>query len=294
MDHTGDHTGDGVTGESAIAEAADADMAAMLEPEDDGSPILVARPTDGCAVVTLNRPAQRNAITFDMWHELAGIFDQLALDDKLRSIILTGAGGYFCAGADIKEFATVRATQEGAEEYARRVDRCTEAIAECPKATFAAVSGPAYGGGCGLAVACDFRVADTTAVFAIPAAKLSIVYGIEETRALYEAVGLTAAKEMLFSGRPRDAAAALAIGLVSEVSEDDLLTAARRRADALEASAPLSIAGSKLVLEALTKGETPERDARIAAATARAVSSEDYREGRDAFVEKRAPHFKGH
>ncbi|WP_226575017.1 enoyl-CoA hydratase/isomerase family protein [Acuticoccus sediminis] len=262
--------------------------------DDQDAPILVGRPSEGCAVVTLNRPGQRNAMTFDMWHELADIYDQFSEDDQLRSIVLTGAGGYFCTGADIKEFGTVRATAEGAKEYARRVDRCTEAIAECPKATFAAVSGPAYGGGCGLAVACDFRIADATAVFAIPAARLSIVYGIEETRALYEAVGLTAAKDMLFSGRPRDAQAALAMGLVSEVSEDDALTAALRRAEALEASAPLSIAGTKLVLEALTKGETAERAERIAEATLRAVNSEDYIEGRSAFIEKRAPRFRGH
>ncbi|UOM35555.1 enoyl-CoA hydratase/isomerase family protein [Acuticoccus sp. I52.16.1] len=281
-------------GAGAIVELGeDEDVAALLEQQETAAQIMVTRPTQGTAVVTLNRPDQRNAITFAMWHELADIFDQLAEDESLRSIILTGAGGYFCAGADIKEFATVRATQEGAEEYARRVDRCTEAIAECTKATFAAVSGPAYGGGCGLAVACDFRICDETAVFAIPAARLSIVYGIEETRALYEVVGLTAAKDMLFSGRARDASEALAMGLVSEVSTEDALSAARRRAEALETVAPLSIAGSKLVLEALTKGETAERAERIAVATARATGSEDYREGRTAFVEKRAPRFKG-
>ncbi|MBJ3778269.1 enoyl-CoA hydratase-related protein [Acuticoccus mangrovi] len=255
--------------------------------------IIVTRPSQGCAVVTLNRPRQRNAMSFDMWLQLAEIFEGLSEDDALRSVILTGAGGAFSAGADIKEFGKVRSTPEGAKAYAARVDRCTEAIAECSKATFAAVSGPAYGGGCGLAVACDFRIADATAVFAIPAARLGIVYGIEETRALYEAVGLTAAKEMLFSAQPRDAMAALAMGLVSEVCDTDALTGALKWADTLEASAPLSIAGTKLVLETLVKGGSEARDARVAEAVARAMASEDYAEGRKAFAEKRAPRFKG-
>ena len=255
--------------------------------------IKVERPSAGCAVVTLNRPAQKNAMTLAMWQGLALTFEALGREAALRTVILTGAGGSFCAGADIKEFATVRASAQDIETYAHWVDRCTLAIVDCPKATFAAVSGYAYGGGCGLAVSCDFRIADRTAKFAIPAAKLSIVYGIEETRALYQAVGLTAAKEMLFSAAPHDAEAARAIGLVSEVTEGDVMAAAHRRSDALAASAPLTIAGAKLVLEALTKGETAERVERAEAAARHAGASADYAEGRTAFVEKRAPRFTG-
>ncbi|WP_375592918.1 enoyl-CoA hydratase-related protein [Algihabitans albus] len=244
-------------------------------------------------MVTIDRPAQRNALTLAMWTQLAETFERLNAEPALRSIVLTGAGGAFCAGADIKEFAGIRATKTDVEAYAETVDRCTRAIADSPKATFAAISGPAYGGGCGLAVACDFRVVERNASFAIPAAKLGIVYGIEETRALYLTVGLVTAKEMLFSGRRYLAEEAARIGLATWLCDTDALGEAARRAAELGDSAPLSIAGSKSVLEALTSGETPERKQKVEAITARAMASDDYREGREAFVEKRKPRFKG-
>lgn len=257
------------------------------------APILVERPSRDRAVVTINRPGQRNALTLAMWGELAEVFEGLNVEPTLRSIILTGAGGAFCAGADIKEFARIRATERDVEAYAETVDRCTLAIADSPKATFAAVSGPAYGGGCGLAVACDFRVVERNASFAIPASKLGIVYGIEETRALYLTVGLVTAKEMLFSGRRYEAEEAARVGLATWLCDTDALSEAQQRASELGGSAPLSIAGSKAVLEALTSGETPDRQRKVEEITARAMASDDYREGREAFVEKRKPRFSG-
>ncbi|WP_108661079.1 enoyl-CoA hydratase-related protein [Acuticoccus kandeliae] len=253
----------------------------------------VERVSAATAVVTINRPAERNAMTLAMWIRLAEIFEALAEDDALRAVILTGAGGAFCAGANIKEFDKVRSTPADILHYAEMVDRATLAIVRCPKATYAAVSGPAYGGGCGLAVSCDFRVADKTARFAIPASKLSIVYGVEETRALYHTVGYVHAKEMLFSGRPYDIETAARIGLVNRVSETDALAAAIEEAEALAGCAPLSIAGAKIVLEALAEGETAERVAAVEKVVERAMTSEDYREGRRAFVEKRKPVFTG-
>ncbi|MCF3934489.1 enoyl-CoA hydratase-related protein [Acuticoccus sp. M5D2P5] len=260
---------------------------------DLGDALIVERASDTTALVTINRPDQRNALTLAMWVRLAEIFEALAERSELRAIVLTGAGGAFCAGANIKEFDTVRATNDDALHYAAMVDRATVAITRCPKATYAAVSGPCFGGGVGVAVACDFRIADTSAYFAITASRLSIVYGIEETRALYHTVGLVAAKEMLFSGRRYHAEDALRIGLVSEISEGEALPAAIAAADELAGCAPLSIAGTKIVLEALTEGETAEREERMSVAVERAVTSEDYREGRAAFAEKRRPHFTG-
>jgi enoyl-CoA hydratase/carnithine racemase len=258
-----------------------------------GDPILLAREGDALAVVTLNRPAQKNALTLAMWRALGETFAALGEEPALRAVILTGAGGAFSAGADIKEFAEVRADAAAARAYAEAVEGALAAVAACPKAVFAAVSGPAYGGGCGLALACDFRVADRTASFAIPAAKLSIVYGLAETRALLSAVGLARAKEMLFAAKRHDAESAAAIGLVTHLADGDALAAARAEAAALADKAPLSIAGAKLALDALTAAPTAEGLAAIHAAEARAADSEDYAEGVRAFREKRPPRFEG-
>jgi enoyl-CoA hydratase/carnithine racemase len=256
-------------------------------------PILVAREGEALAVVTLNRPAQKNALTLAMWRSLGDLFEAFGDEAALRAVVLTGAGGAFSAGADIKEFAAVRADATAARAYAETVERALEAVARCPKAVYAAISGPAYGGGCGLALACDFRVADRSASFAIPAAKLSIVYGLAETRALLSAVGLAHAKDMLFGARRHDAESAAAIGLVTHLADDDALVAAQADARRLADMAPLSIAGAKVTLEALTAAPSAEGLAAIHAAEARAADSEDYAEGVRAFGEKRAPRFIG-
>ena len=258
-----------------------------------GGNIRLDRPDATTAMVTLNRPAKKNALRLAMWEALAELFEGFAEERELRAVILTGAGGAFTAGADISEFATIRATPTQAEHYAATVDRCQLAIASAPKATIAAVSGPAYGGGCGLALGCDFRIADRTAAFAIPAARLGIVYGVEETRALLLAVGHTAAKEILFTGRRIEAEEAKALGLASHLVADDALGAARALAASLAGSAPLSIAGAKAVLDVLTHGPSEKRLARAEALERQATASEDYREGARAFAEKRAPRFTG-
>jgi enoyl-CoA hydratase/carnithine racemase len=258
-----------------------------------GEAIRVERPGPATAVVTLNRPEKRNAMTLAMWRALRHIVESLGAEPELRAVVLTGAGGAFCAGADIAEFAAVRATPEAGAAYAAAVDACQEAIAACPKATFAAVSGPAFGGGVGLALACDFRVADATARFAIPAARLGLVYGLAETRAVLNAAGLAAAKDLLFSGRTVAAAEAAALGLATRLAAGDALTAALDDAAALAAAAPLSIAGAKAVLAALTEGPGGGRAEAAAEAAARALASADYVEGRRAFAERRAPRFTG-
>lgn len=266
---------------------------APVPPVDAHRTITSSRPQEGCALVTIDRPAQRNAMALSMWHRLADLVDELGQDDALRSIIVTGAGGAFSAGADIKEFDAVRSTPQDTRAYAAAVDRVMVGLSRCPKATFAAVSGPAFGGGCGIALACDFRIAGPDARFAIPAARRGLVYGIEESRLVYLTVGLVTAKALLFSGRAYDAAEALAAGIADEVTQGDPLQRALERADALSASAPLSIAGNKLVLNALAMREVEAKADEIEAMIDKAMASEDYHEATRSFVEKRPPRFTG-
>jgi enoyl-CoA hydratase/carnithine racemase/carbon monoxide dehydrogenase subunit G len=251
-----------------------------------------ANPTYKVAVVTLNRPSRRNAMSLAMWRDAAQIFNQLGQNPDVRAVILTGAGGNFCAGADISEFAEVRATVEQGTEYELSVDACCDAIAATPKPTIAVVNGFCIGGGCHLAMACDFRFAAPTATFGIPAARLSIVYGVGGTQKLLALVGLSNAKKILYSAKQFGADEALRIGLADRMDADPL-AAAKGFAGVMAQNAPLTIAGTKVVLNGLAMGMGALDKAVGDQVIDRAVNSEDYRDARQAFVEKRRPVFKG-
>ncbi|MGZ5908295.1 MAG: enoyl-CoA hydratase/isomerase family protein [Reyranella sp.] len=255
---------------------------------------IVVAAAQGVVTVTLNRPAKRNAVSLALWRRLAEIFAGLRLEDGVRAVILTGAGGNFCAGADISEFATVRADATMGEAYEAVADGATRAVRDCAFPTIAAVSGYAMGGGCGLALACDFRVGDASTQMGIPAARLGIVYGPLDCSLLLRQVGLANAKRVLYSGRAFGLAECRRMGLVDMVAEQgSALEAAQAFAADLAANAPLSIAGAKLVLEALVCGTADARAEEIDAFIARAMDSADYREGAAAFTGKRAPRFIG-
>ena len=234
--------------------------------------ILVDRNDPAVVTVTLNRLERRNAVTLAMWTELGRIFSDLSDDRAVRAVILTGAGGAFSAGADISEFPAVRATVEDGHTYEAAANRCQVAIASCTKPTIAAISGPCFGGGVGLALSCDFRVADASAYFAIPAARLSNVYGIVETRALFDAVGLA---------------------VTTHAADNTALHGAIDLAKSMSGSAPLTIKGAKVVLEAISRNETEQRKHAIEKAMDEAMASADYREGVAAFAAKRDPKFLG-
>jgi enoyl-CoA hydratase/carnithine racemase len=247
----------------------------------------------GIAVVTLNRPEKRNVMSLAMWRNLGEIYRDLARRSDVRVVILTGAGGHFCGGADIAEFAKVRNNVEGARAYGEAGRSATQAILDLPQPTIAAVHGYGVGGGCGLALACDLRVGDATTQMGIPAARLSIVYGTLDSSLLLRAVGLAKAKLVLYSGRYFPVSECRAMGLIDVVEDAGALPAAHALADELSQRAPLSQQGAKVVLEALARGEVEERAAEISALQEAAVNSQDYREARQAFLEKRIPTFRG-
>lgn len=242
--------------------------------------------------VVLDRPDRKNAVTLEMWREIPRVIAKLGSQADIRAIILRGAGGNFCAGADITEFGQVRDTPEQVHDYDEAVDVCCDAIAGAPKPVIAAIDGFCVGGGCGLALACDFRIAAPEATIFIPASRLGIVYGLRETQNLLALVGLANAKRMLFAAERLDARTAQSYGFLDEVAADPL-AAARDFAGVLAARAPLSIAGTKALLTGLVRGEWLQDEEGALALIEAASQSQDYKEARSAFAEKREPVFKG-
>ena len=245
------------------------------------------------AVVTIDRPEKKNCCTRAMWTGLGRLFTGLDRDSSVRAVILTGAGGNFCTGADISEFAEVRGDAEQAADYGRQVVFAEHAIANLSKPVIAAVSGYAVGGGCGLIVCADFRISDRSGQFGIPAARLSIVYGMDGLQKLANIVGVTNAKKIMFTARRFTAEEAAGMGLVDMLVAGDPVEAAVEFAESMAGNAPLSIMGAKKGLNAVAAGRMAEAEAGYRDLQILASNSEDYREGRTAFMEKRAPVFQG-
>src|SRR3954447_6528490 len=187
------------------------------------SEIAVSRPTRSVAVVTIDRPARRNALNLQAWRDLAAAFRALAADRDVRLAVLTGSGGHFCAGADISEFALVRADSAGGAAYEREIGACYEAIRALPQPSVAAIAGSCVGGGCAIALCCDFRVLHRAARFGIPATKLGTIYTIEECRLLYSVVGLAHAKRILYGSELFDVIAARDMRFADGVVNDDVV-----------------------------------------------------------------------
>jgi enoyl-CoA hydratase/carnithine racemase len=256
-------------------------------------PDILVTQRDGVGIVTLNRPEVRNAVTLLMWRELAAIFSDFVGDSGIRAVVLTGSGADFCVGADVSEFDLIRENRDQSRAYEVSVDACSAAIADLPKPAIAAVSGYCLGGGCHLALACDFRFAGLTAKFGIPSARLSIVYGVKSVQRLLAIAGVANAKRILYSAERYDAESSRSMGLVDEIC-DDSVSAAVSYAGTLAGNAPLSIAGAKFMLNGLSLGEGALDVAAAQRMIDLAADSEDFREGRRAFAEKRAPRFRGY
>ncbi|QIG96621.2 enoyl-CoA hydratase-related protein [Bradyrhizobium sp. 6(2017)] len=247
---------------------------------------------DGIVHVILNRPAVKNAVTLAMWREMAEIFAGFAGDRAVRGIVLRGAGKDFSVGADISEFEVIRDDRHQSAAYEVAVDACSGAIAVLGKPVVAAISGYCLGGGCHLALACDFRFGDRTATFGIPAARLSIVYGLHSVQRLLALTGVSNAKRILYSADRYPAEQALSMGLLDELHEDAGL-AAEGFLQRLAANAPLSIAGAKSMLNGLSMGAGALDPPAAQRLIDEAADSEDFKEGRRAFAEKRSPRFRG-
>src|SRR4051812_18619451 len=255
--------------------------------------IAVSRPSPSVAVVTIDRPARRNALNLQAWRDLAAAFGGLAADRDVRLVVLTGAGGHFCAGADISEFARVRADSAGGAAYEREIGACYEAIRALPQPSIAGIAGSCVGGGCAIALCCDFRIMHRGARFGIPATRLGTIYTIAECRFLFSVVGFANAKRILYGSELFDAAAAQQMGFADMIVDGDVVASAVAFGAPISAHAPLAIAGTKRILQALATGDVETQRPEIETLIRQALDSDDYREGAAAFLEKRPARFTG-
>jgi enoyl-CoA hydratase/carnithine racemase len=240
------------------------------------------------ATLTIDRPAKRNAMSFEMWSALPGLLGKVEADESVRALVVRGTD-HFSAGADISEFTTLRADPDGARRYGAAVHEGERSIATLRKPAIAAVTGVCVGGGCELALACDLRVAAPDARFGITPAKLGIVYNATSTKRLVDAVGPAWARQILFTGEIVDAATALRIGLVNELC-DDPVARATDLATTMASRSQVSVHGAKAIIGRITDGRFDE-DESVHALYEASVRSGDYAEGVRAFLEKRPPRF---
>ncbi len=242
-----------------------------------------------------NNPARHNAVSLEMWQAAAGILEDLANDDEVRVIIITGAGDKaFISGADISEFEETRASVSAVARYEAATERVYAGLAQMEKPTIAMIRGYCMGGGVGLAVCCDLRICSDDSRFAIPAARLGVGYDFDGLRHLVDVVGPAFAKEILFTAGRFDAEEAEKMGLVNRrVPAAELEARVRDYAETIAANAPLTIRSVKKIVGEIVK-DPGDRDLEMCDRLVQeCFASRDYIEGRRAFMEKRKPVFSG-
>jgi len=256
---------------------------------------MLSRKEGQVGYMTFNNPERRNAVSLEMWEAAAAILDDFVQDDNIRVVVLAGAGGKaFVSGADISKFESERSSEEAVARYNAAVERANTTIYNFPKPTIAMIQGYCIGGGLGLAVCCDLRIASEDSRFAVPAAKLGLGYGYPGIKRLADVVGPAFAKEIFYTARQFDAAEAVAMGLVNRVLPvAELETYVKGYAGAIGENAPLTIAAVKFIANEVVKDDSKRDPARCAAMVKRCFDSQDYIEGRRAFMEKRKPVFTG-
>ena len=260
-----------------------------MNPETD-APNLSLTIDGAVARLVIDRAAKRNAFTAAMWAALPGLVAQAMADPAVRVLLIAAATpGAFSAGADIEEFE--RALDDpGADPGSQGLVRAAQlSLSRSPKPVIALIEGDCVGGGCGLALACDIRVATPNARFGITAAKLGIVYSLHDTKLLVDLVGPGQARRILFAAGLIDGAEALRIGLV-EVVAADARAAAEALATSIAAGSPHSIAGSKQIIQRILDGQADDDEATLAM-FADAFNGPDFANGVAAFRAKRRPVF---
>jgi enoyl-CoA hydratase/carnithine racemase len=252
--------------------------------------------TDGhIGWLTFNQPERRNAMSMEMWQGIAEALDAFQADDSVRVAVMKGAGGRaFVSGADISEFDQHRATAEQKASYGAVTARGNRALRVFDKPLIAMIQGFCIGGGLAIALTADVRIATPGSVFGIPAARLGLGYDYGGIAALARLVGPSVARDILFSARFLPADEALRAGLINRVVDDaELEAAVREYAGLIAQNAPLTVRAAKAALREWER-EPADRDLpKVEGLVNACFDSEDYKEGRRAFAEKRTPQFQG-
>jgi enoyl-CoA hydratase/carnithine racemase len=256
---------------------------------------MLSRKEGGVGTLIFNNPERHNAVSLEMWEAASGILADFAADKAIRVVVLTGAGGKaFVSGADISKFESERSSKEAVERYNVAVDKANAAVYEFPKPTIAMIRGYCIGGGLGLALCCDLRICSDNSKFGVPAAKLGLGYGYERMKKLVDLVGPSFAKEIFFTARQFTAPEALQMGLVNRVlGEAELEKYVKDYADTISGNAPMTVNSVKYIVGEVLKDENERNLAHCADLVAQCFASNDYIEGRKAFMEKRKPAFTG-
>jgi enoyl-CoA hydratase/carnithine racemase len=249
----------------------------------------------GVARLIIDQPSKMNAITFEMWASLPGLIEKAVADDQVRVIAIRGAGDQaFCAGADISQFGEKRSGASAVEAYDHAVAAGNAALARAPKPTVAVISGICFGGGFGLAMCCDLRIACRNSRFRIPAARLGLGYGYNNVDLLVRKLGIGPAADLLLSARVIEADEAGRLGVINSVFADETFEdEASAYLGRIASNAPLTLAAIKGALVQMLRPEAERDIGTVNALVAACFKSTDYREGQAAFREKRNPAFIG-
>ncbi|MBV9744173.1 MAG: enoyl-CoA hydratase/isomerase family protein [Acidobacteriia bacterium] len=256
---------------------------------------ILSRIDGAVATLTFNNPERHNAMSLEMWQAATTALVALIDDPAVRVIVLTGAGGKaFVSGADISKFESERASADGVATYNAAVESFSKILYDCSQPTIAMIRGYCIGGGIGIAVCCDLRLATENSRFGVPAAKLGLGYGMESLRRLMQLIGPQFTAEMLFTARQFDATEAAQMGLINRVlPESEIESYVADMAQTIAGNAPLTIRAAKRIIRELLRDGVVRDTRKCGSLVDACFESEDYREGRRAFLEKRKPVFKG-
>jgi enoyl-CoA hydratase len=256
---------------------------------------MIAEKDGAIGRIIFNNPARHNAVSLDMWQAVGQIMEDFENDPAIRVVVLSGAGGKaFVSGADISEFKEKRDSVEAAEAYSKVSESARMALQETLKPTIAMIRGYCIGGGMATALACDIRIATEGSKFGVPAAKLGLGYAYDGIKKLIDIVGPAYAREIFFTARQFSAEEALGMGLINRVVPDGELEAyVENYCQTIAGNAPLTVRAAKQIVREALKDEAKRDMALCKRVVEECFASQDYTEGRTAFMEKRRPVFTG-